>query len=152
MADAKTFMNYQLNPNRYDEVFETEGRPRRHWARLAQPANRAGRAALSRRAGAIRRAVEQDGVTYNIYGDPKGTDRPWEVDLLPFVIGKDEWQFLAAAVAHRGRLLNKVLADLYLGGRLLAEGMIPPAIIHGHHNYLWPCRGVEPPGGAHLPL
>ena len=152
MADAKTFMNYQLNPNRYDEVFEAEGRPRRHWARLAQTAKRTGRAALSRRARAIRRAVEQDGVTYNIYGDPKGTDRPWEVDLLPFVISAEEWQFLANAVAQRAQLLNLVLADLYGANRLLAEGLLPPAIIHGHHNYLWPCRGIEPPDATYLHL
>jgi uncharacterized circularly permuted ATP-grasp superfamily protein/uncharacterized alpha-E superfamily protein len=145
-------MNYSPTNDRYDEVFDAQGRPRGHWERLAKAARSASRSALSRRAQRIRRAVEQDGVTYNIYGDPKGTDRPWEVDVLPFVIGKDEWQFLAAAVAQRARLLNKVLADLYLGGRLLAEGMIPPAIIHGHHNYLWPCRGVEPPGGVYLHL
>ena len=45
-----------------------------------------------------------------------------------------------------------MLADLYGAGRLLAEGLIPPAIIHGHHNYLWPCRGIEPPGGTFLHL
>ena len=145
-------MNYLPNPDRYDEVFEAQGRPRRHWTRLAQAARRAGRTALARRASTIRRAVEQDGVTYNVYGDPKGTDRPWEVDLLPFVIAAEEWLFLAKAVAQRARLLNHVLADLYGANRLLAEGLIPPAIIHGHHNYLWPCRGIEPPGGTFLHL
>ena len=145
-------MNYLPNPDRYDEVFDTKGRPRGHWTRLAQAARRASRTALSRRAGAIRRAVEQDGVTYNIYGDPKGTDRPWEVDLLPFVIAAEEWQFLAKAVEQRARLMNRLLADLYGANRLLAEGLIPPAIIHGHHNYLWPCRGIEPPGGTFLHL
>ncbi len=123
-----------------------------HWARLAQAARRASRTALSRRAGTIRRAVEQDGVTYNIYGDPKGTDRPWEVDLLPLVIAAEEWQFLAKAVEQRARLMDRLLADLYGANRLLAEGLIPPAIIHGHHNYLWPCRGIEPPGGTFLHL
>ena len=152
MAGAKAFMNYLPKPDRYDEVFDPEGRPRRHWTRLAQVARRAGRTALSRRAGAIRRAVEQDGVTYNIYGDPKGTDRPWEVDLLPFVIAAEEWQFLARAVEQRARVMNRLLADLYGANRLLAEGLIPPAIIHGHHNYLWPCRGIEPPGGTFLHL
>ena len=145
-------MNYPLNSNRYDEVFAAQGRPRAHWTRLAQAATRAGRTALSRRAGTIRRAVEQDGVTYNVYGDPKGTDRPWEVDLLPFVISAEEWQFLAKGLAQRARLLNLVLADLYGANRLLAEGLIPPAIIHGHHNYLWPCRSIEPPGGTFLHL
>ena len=152
MARSKAFMNYLPTPDRYDEVFDPQGRPRVHWARLAQAARRASRTALSRRAGTIRRAVEQDGVTYNIYGDPKGTDRPWEVDLLPLVIATEEWQFLAKAVEQRARLMDRLLADLYGANRLLAEGLIPPAIIHGHHNYLWPCRGIEPPGGTFLHL
>ena len=90
----------------------------------------------------IRRAVEQDGVTYNVYGDPKGTDRPWEVDLLPFVISAEEWQFLAKGLAQRARLLNLVLADFtaLTGCSPRAD---PPAIIHGHHNYLWPCRSID---------
>ena len=145
-------MNYVPEPGRYDEVFDLQGRPRHHWGRLAQAARRASRAALARRASTIRRAVEQHGVTYNIYGDPKGTDRPWEVDVLPFVIGKEEWHYLTRAVAQRAHLLNRMLTDLYGAGRLLAEGLIPPALIHGHHNYLWPCRGIEPPGGIFLHL
>ena len=35
-------------------------------------------------------------------------------------------------------------------GDLLAEGLLPPAVIHGHHSYLWPCRGLEPLGGTFL--
>jgi len=61
------------------------------------------------------------------------------------IISTEEWRFLAKAVQQRARLLNAVLADLYGAGRLLAEGLLPPAIIHGHHNYLWPCRGLERP-------
>src|SRR5262245_33996984 len=80
------FANYASQPERYDEVFDVDGRPRSHWKRLAEAAARASRAELSRRAGIIRHAVEQDGVTYNIYADPKGADRPWEVDLLPLII------------------------------------------------------------------
>jgi len=145
-------MNYTPKPDRYDEVFDPNGRPRQHWERLAQAARRASRAALTRRAHAIRRAVEQHGVTYNVYGDPKGTDRPWEVDLLPFVIGREEWDFLSKGIEQRARLLNRVLADLYGAGRLLSEGLIPPAIIHGHNNYLWPCRGITVPGSAYLQI
>jgi uncharacterized circularly permuted ATP-grasp superfamily protein/uncharacterized alpha-E superfamily protein len=145
-------MNYVPKPDRYDEAFDVEGRPRRHWERLALAAYRASRAALTRRAQTIRRAVEQHGVTYNIYGDPQGADRPWEVDVLPFVIGKEEWHFLANAIEQRARVLNQVLADLYGENRLLSEGLIPPAIIHGHNNYLWPCRGIEPRGKTYLHL
>lgn len=150
MFGSRIFMNYTPHPDRYDEVFDGAGHPRRHWEQLARTAGRASKNALTRRAQTIRRAVEQHGVTYNIYGDPKGTDRPWEVDLLPFIIGQDEWQFLSQGIAQRARMLNRVLADLYGEGRLLAAGLIPPALIHGHNNYLWPCRGIEPPAGTYL--
>jgi uncharacterized circularly permuted ATP-grasp superfamily protein/uncharacterized alpha-E superfamily protein len=145
-------MHYLPRPDRYDEAFDHEGRPRRHWERLAKAARGTSRAVLANRAFRIRRAVEQDGVTYNIYGDPKGADRPWEVDLMPFVISQEEWLFLASAVAQRARLLNTMLVDLYGRGRLLSEGLIPPAVIHGHHNYLWPCREIVPQGGIYLHL
>jgi len=152
MAHTTAFMNYVPNPERYDEAFDAEGHPRGHWERLALAAHRASRAALTRRAQTIRRAIEQHGVTYNIYGDPKGADRPWEVDVLPFVIGKEEWHFLANAIEQRSRVLNRVMADLYGENRLLGEGLIPPAIIHGHNNYLWPCRGIKPRGQTFLHL
>ncbi len=152
MARVSSFTGYTPRAERYDEVFDPKGRPRPHWERLAKTAARAGRAELARRARTIRRAVEQDGVTYNIYADPKGTDRLWEVDLLPLVISREEWHFLAQAVRQRARLLNAVLADLYGPCRLLAEGFLPPAIIYGHHNYLWSCRGLVPAGGKYLHL
>ena len=152
MARAPAFMNYVPKPDRYDEAFDSEGRPRGPWERLTLAAHRASRAAITRRAQTIRRAVEQHGVTYNIYGDPQGADRPWEVDVLPFVIGKEEWRFLANAIEQRACVLNRVMADLYGENRLLSEGLIPPAIIHGHNNYLWPCRGIEPHGKTYLHL
>ncbi|HSF48239.1 MAG TPA: circularly permuted type 2 ATP-grasp protein, partial [Burkholderiales bacterium] len=149
---ASSFASYVPQAERYDEVFGRDGRPRPHWKQLVQATLRARRPELSRRADIIRRAVEQDGVTYNIYADPKGADRPWEVDQLPLIISTEEWRLLAKAVQQRARLLNTVLADLYGPGRLLAEGLLPPAIIHGHHNYLWPCCDIEPFGGTFLHL
>src|SRR5437867_1466927 len=64
MAHTTAFMNYVPNPDRYDEAFDAEGRPRGHWERLALAAHRASRAALTRRAQTIRRAIEQRGGTF----------------------------------------------------------------------------------------
>ena len=131
MARAPAFMNYVPKPDRYDEAFDTEGRPRGHWERLALAAHRASRAALSRRAQTIRRAVEQHGVTYNIYGDPQGADRPWEVDVLPFVIGKEEWHFLANAIAAAGARPESG-DGRFIWRKSLAERRAHPAC-----DYLW---------------
>lgn len=152
MRSSSKFTNYTVKPDRYDEVFVRTGQPRAHWEQLAQTVMQMAQAELTRHARAVRRAVEQDGVTYNVYADTKGADRPWEVDVLPLIIGPEEWHVLARAVAQRAQLLNMVLADLYGAGRLLTEGLLPPAIIYGHRNYLWPCRGIEPLGGTYLHL
>jgi uncharacterized circularly permuted ATP-grasp superfamily protein/uncharacterized alpha-E superfamily protein len=143
---------YQTVPGRYDEAFDDRARPRAHWTRLAHAAAVLAPEETLRRAQFIRRSVEQDGVTYNIYADPKGADRPWELDQLPLVIGADEWRFLSKAIEQRARLLDAILADLYGPGRLLAAGLLPPALVFGHHNYLWACRGWKPRGGTYLHL
>lgn len=57
----------------------------------------------------VLRRMEENGVTYNVYADPDGADRPWELDLLPNLIPADEWQQIAAGVAQRATLLNRVL-------------------------------------------
>ena len=151
MARASTFMNYLPKPDRYDEVFDAQGRPRGHWERSAQAARRASRTALSRRAQTHpprRRA----GWRHLQYLRRSQGNRPALGSRFSAIRdrARRNGNFCATAVAQRARLMNRVLGDLYGAGRLLAEGLIPPAIIHGHHNYLWPCRGIEPPGGTYL--
>ena len=97
-----------------------------------------------------RRLVVENGVTYNVYADPQGADRPWALDPLPFVLPAAEWQTIEAGVAQRARLLNAVLADLYGPQRLLAEGHIPAELPFGHPNYLWPCHDLRPADGTWL--
>ncbi|HNL78686.1 MAG TPA: circularly permuted type 2 ATP-grasp protein [Accumulibacter sp.] len=56
------------------------------------------------------------------------------------------------AVSQRARLLDGILRDLYGAQELLQEGRLPAALIFGHHNFLWPCQGIEPAGGSFLHL
>jgi uncharacterized circularly permuted ATP-grasp superfamily protein/uncharacterized alpha-E superfamily protein len=97
-----------------------------------------------------RRLIVENGVTYNVYADPQGADRPWALDPLPFVLPAAEWQAIEAGVAQRARLLNALLADLYGPQRLLAEGHVPAELPFGHPNYLWPCHGLKPVDGTWL--
>ena len=53
-----------------------------------------------------RRLLHDNGVTYNVYGDPRGTDRPWPLDPVPLVIDEREWAAIEAALRQRATLLN----------------------------------------------
>ena len=135
---------------RYDELSDQQGM-RAHWRPLIDRL-RADESpdAVRRSLELTRRLIIENGVTYNVYADPQGADRPWALDPLPFVLPAAEWQAIEAGVAQRARLLDALLADIYGPQRLIAEGHIPAEIPFGHPNYLWPCQGIRPVGGAWL--
>lgn len=143
---------YPLTTGTYHELMDDSGAVRAHWRRLFDQLQRSTPAQLLQRQALLARQIQENGVTYNVYADPKGADRPWELDLLPHVIDPQEWQHLSAGIAQRARLLNAVLADLYGPQRLISEGLLPAELVFGHNNFLWPCQGIAPPDGSFLHL
>ena len=136
---------------RYDELTDSTGGMRAHWRPLIDRL-RADETpdAVRRSLELTRRLIVENGVTYNVYADPQGADRPWALDPLPFVLPAAEWQAIEAGVAQRAKMLNALLADLYGPQRLLAEGHVPAELPFGHPNYLWPCHGIRPLDGRWL--
>ncbi|AXP06768.1 MULTISPECIES: circularly permuted type 2 ATP-grasp protein [Pseudomonas] len=144
--------HYPLTTGTYHELLDDSGTVRTHWRRLFDQLQRSTPAQLVQRQALLTRQIQENGVTYNVYADPKGADRPWELDLLPHVIDPQEWKQLSAGIAQRARLLNAVLADLYGPQRLISEGLLPAELVYGHNNFLWPCQGIAPPDGSFLHL
>ncbi|MDU9026675.1 circularly permuted type 2 ATP-grasp protein [Pseudomonas mediterranea] len=143
---------YPLTTGTYHELLDGNGAVRPHWRRLFDQLQRSTPAQLMQRQALLARQIQENGVTYNVYADPKGADRPWELDLLPHVIDAQQWKQLSAGIAQRARLLNAVLADLYGPQRLISEGLLPAELVFGHNNFLWPCQGISPPEGIFLHL
>lgn len=126
--------------------------PSAQWDRVRRFFESMTREEFVRRAAAARRMIKENGVTYNLYDDAAGTGRPWHLDIVPFVIGSEEWSLIEAAVAQRARLADAILRDVYGSQRLVGEGHIPPHLVYGHPQYLRALCGVEPPGGVHVHL
>ena len=143
---------YPLSEGTYHEMLEPGGAVRSHWRRLFEQMQRSAPGQLAQRQALLNRQLQENGVTYNVYADPKGADRQWELDLLPHIIAADEWQQLARGIAQRARLLNAVLADIYGPQTLIAEGLLPAELVYGHNNYLWPCQGIALPESTFLHL
>ncbi len=141
---------YPRTASRYDEMLDGRGAPRAHWRPFLGQVAALPRETIRERRRFVRESIEADGVTYNVYADPKGASRPWELDLLPLILPADEWRGISAAVAQRARLLNALLGDLYGKQELLAMGLIPPAVVFGQRGFLWPAHGVVPPEGTAL--
>lgn len=146
------FGPYSPASEAYDEMLDTEGKVRPHWTKLVQSVENLGREELGLRWENARRIIREHGVTYNVYGDPQGFDRPWELDMMPLPIPPEEWRQLEEGLKQRTRLLNLVLQDLYGPQRLLRTGLIPPAMIFSNPAFLRACNGIRWPQNIYLHL
>jgi len=105
---------------------------------------------LNHRAANLRRQIRDNGVTYNVYADADGPQRPWSLDLFPLVLSASDWSHIATGISQRARLLDRIMADVYGPQQLLSLGLLPAALVQGHPGYLRPMHGVQPAGGTFL--
>lgn len=105
---------------------------------------------LKHRSANLQRQVRDNGVTYNVYADADGPQRPWSLDLFPMVISSTDWAQIETGIQQRARLLDLVMADIYGPQDLLDKGLLPSALVHAHPGYLRSMHGVKPVGGTFL--
>lgn len=146
------FAGYSIPTTSYDEVFSAPGLPRPHWATLIGALEHLGRPELTRRWENAKHLIRENAITYNIYGDPRGMDRPWELDTIPLMIAQEEWSRLEQGLTQRARLLNLILQDLYGKQLLLKRGLIPPFLVFANPSFLRPCFELAVPHNIHLHL
>jgi uncharacterized circularly permuted ATP-grasp superfamily protein/uncharacterized alpha-E superfamily protein len=146
------FSNYSPLPGSYDELLDEHGQVRESWRQFAAALQAMGSQGLGQRFEQARRLLRENGIVQGVTGIPHGGDRHWELDPLPLLLVKREWDSLAAALAQRAQLLNLILADLYGPQSLIREGLIPPELVFGQRGFLLPSHGVVVPNNAFLHL
>ena len=121
------------SPLRYGEAYEESSEdgitPRPHWAGLMESLQSIGPAELAFRWTQAEQRIRENGITYNMYGDPLGVHRPWKIDLVPLLIPDADWRFIEAGIIQRAQLLNLVLEDVYHSQSLLKDGLLPAALL-----------------------
>ncbi len=79
----RLFEGYQPLEGTYDEMVAAPGVLRPHCEGFARSLEALGQHEFASRLEGAKRTIRENGVTYNIYGDPEGVDRPWELDMVP---------------------------------------------------------------------
>lgn len=136
----------------YDELSADGVTPRPHWAHLIESFRAMGPDEVGQRWNRAERRIRENGITYNIYSDPLGANRPWKIDVVPFLIPAEEWRFIEAGIIQRAELLNLVLEDLYGSQQLVAEGRFPAALLYANPAFLRPLVGVPVPRHSYLQM
>ena len=151
-GDAPPEPEYQCSASSYDEMTTAEGRFRPHWQTFIGQIQAIGLPELRQRWKEAKHLIRENGVTYNVYGDPQGMDRPWELDPIPLLISPSDAAVIESGLVQRARLLDLILSDLYGPQRLLTSGILPPELVFGNQQFLRPCHGLKVLGNRYLHL
>jgi uncharacterized circularly permuted ATP-grasp superfamily protein/uncharacterized alpha-E superfamily protein len=119
-----------------------------HWENFLRSFNQLGTDELQSRTADINRFLKENGVTYNIYDDPSGSNRSWNLDIIPYIIEASEWNIIEAGLSQRAELFNLILKDIYGEQRLIKDGIIPMEIVYNHRGFIRECCGI-PQLGKH---
>lgn len=141
---------YKPPAGSFDEMRTADGAVRPHWQYLLDALRTLGPIGIEERWREASRLIRDNGVTYNLNGDPQGISRPWELDLVPLLIRSEEWAELERGLIQRAELFNLILLDLYGPRDLVRLGLVPAELIDGDPRYLLPCHGVPIAGGRPL--
>src|SRR5215217_1747071 len=122
MADL--FDGYPLGEV-WDEMFGEVGRARPAYAGLFASLQPIDGEELAARADVLSQTYRDAGVTFAHAGE----EQPFPLDIVPRVIGAEEWGVIERGVVQRVHALEAFLADVYGPGQCFADRVVPRSVI-----------------------
>jgi uncharacterized circularly permuted ATP-grasp superfamily protein len=141
-------VNAYDNGGFYDEMFDEACRPRPEAQLLLDTISALGDGQLERCQAAAERILVQLGITFNVYGDSAGTERPFPFDLVPRIVTAQEWGWIERGLKQRIHALNQFINDIYHEQRIIKDGIIPEEVVRSAAFYRPQCVGLTPPKGV----
>ncbi|MGY5353161.1 circularly permuted type 2 ATP-grasp protein [Wenyingzhuangia sp. IMCC45533] len=137
------FKDYIDDLKGYDEIVESDQKINKNWETLFNNINNIGQEELHELQSEINWLMVENGVTYNVYNDPDGLHRPWELNAIPFIIHEEEWNTIEKGIQQRAHLLDLILKDIYGERKLIKDKIIPPEVFYEHRGFLRQCDQID---------
>ncbi len=136
----------------YNEFAPDGVTPRPYWSAFVDSIQEMSADELVRRWERAERRIRENGVTYNVYTDPQGVNRPLAIDPIPLLVPAEEWRDIEAGIIQRAQLLDMLLGDIYGPRRLVSSGDLPAALLFANPAFLRPLTGMAVAQRSHLHL
>src|SRR6187549_2324161 len=69
------------------------------------------------------------GITFAVYGEADSTERLIPFDVIPRILGAQEWDLLRRGLEQRVRAINEYLRDIYGRREVLRAGVVPEDLV-----------------------
>jgi uncharacterized circularly permuted ATP-grasp superfamily protein len=132
----------------FDEMKDATGNLRPAYRKLAEWLERTPAELIDTRRSQAELFFKRIGITFAVYGDPESTERLIPFDLIPRILGRDEWGLLERGLRQRVSALNLLLSDLYGRQEVLKAGVLPRDLIFQNQAFRPEMAGFTPPHGV----
>src|SRR6202140_3778590 len=140
---------YKVN-GAYKEVFSPVHHPRRQYRPLHNLLLNLGPGELRRSKYEADQSFFNQGITFTVYGNDKGTERIFPHDLLPRIITAAEWDKIERGLTQRITALNLFLKDVYHERKIIEDGVVPGSIVYTCKHYRREMRGIKVPRDVYI--
>lgn len=138
------FDKYRPTPDCYDELIQSDGKPRPHAELLIERINQLEKGELKRRQQAGELSLLNMGITFTLYDGGETNERIFPFDIVPRIIDSDTWTSLEKGLQQRIRALNLFIADIYGDQKILKDKVIPREIVESATAFRKECIGLKP--------
>ena len=149
-APQRIFEDYRPHATAWDELFDRTPDPHPHCAPLVERLGKLGVSEFQARRASADLAFINQGITFSVYADLRGTEKIFPFDLIPRPIPAGEWLLQEAGLVQRIRALNLFLHDVYHDQRILKEKVVPADLVLGSKGFRKEMVGFVPPGGVYI--
>src|SRR3954452_15211584 len=134
------FDQYEVN-GVFDEMFEAPGTPRAHYAPVLQRLAKIAPNAFERRRRMADVSFRNQGITFTVYGDQRGVEKIFPLDIVPHIIHADECDIIERGRTQRITALTLCCHDIYHEQKMLKKKIITAELIYGakmFRRYMFP--------------
>ena len=128
-------MAYVPSADCFDELHDQNGELRAHWRAFAEAMQQVPETDFVHRTAQAEELLSENGVTFNVFGDAAQSQRPWKLDLLPFILAADDWRRLEEGLSQRARLWQFIIRDAYGEQGLIKGGLLPAEVLFAHPKF-----------------
>lgn len=149
-TENRLMYQYELKEGFFDEVYLTQDNMRPIYSEIISGFNRLSMGDLEKLHESIKLTFMNLGITYAVYGDGMdGKEQIFPFDLVPRIIGLDEWGQLEEGIHQRNRALNLFISDIYNKRSILRDKIVPEDLISSSKHYVKEMEDFNPPRGVH---
>jgi len=141
---------YQRLSGFYDGMIGSHGQPHPWCAPLWEHLTTLGPQGLASVQRSAELSLLNQGITFTVYADSRGTEKIFPVDIVPRILTRAEWTRLEDGLKQRLEALNLFLLDLYGEQKVLRDGIVPSDLVVNSPHFCRELVGVKVPADVFI--